>query len=206
MGIDNDSSGAQTVKISPGGSSQPQAPRGPAPYAPQAAETQVEGPIYDPSGQQYSESVRAMNANVQGMSRLGPAAQSEAAATYIGPGPSFGGPAPDRTILIRPNQKPALAWLVVASGPYTGHLYSLTDRKQVVGREAADIVLGDPSASAQHAAIWPEPDDEGGTVFLIQDLASSNGTWVNGEEILKVQLKDDDRLSIGDTALIFKQA
>jgi pSer/pThr/pTyr-binding forkhead associated (FHA) protein len=48
----------------------------------------------------------------------------------------------------------------------------------VLGRERADITIGDPGVSRRHAAVRPV---RGG--LELRDLGSANGTWVNGERI-----------------------
>lgn len=197
-----------TIKVPPaGGGGRSSRSQRPAPYTPPPAETLYEGPPYNTDdGGDSGYTGTGVGYGPVLPSGFGDTGQGEADPTFYRPGPSYGGPAPDGTVLIRPNQKPLMAWLVVANGPYSGHLYTLSGRKEVIGREAADLVLGDPSVSAPHAAVWSQPGEDGSTAFFVQDLASANGTWVNEEEILKAQLKDGDRLVLGDTTLIFKQA
>ena len=85
------------------------------------------------------------------------------------------------------------AYLVVLSGGTTGQTFEI-DRRTVIGRsEGVDIRLGDDMLSREHAVIFPTPDDE----FIIQDLHSSNGTWVNGERIVEYSLRNGDRIQIG---------
>lgn len=63
-----------------------------------------------------------------------------------------------------------------------------------VGRaEDNDICIGNPGVSAHHAVI----KKEGGT-FIVEDLNSKNGTYVNDKKISRVPL------SYGDTISIFK--
>lgn len=201
-----------TIKVGPGGQAPGANPDSgwPGHDMGQAPPTQVDGP--GGAAPSYERGVPPGGGDPGGWPGMGGAgfgapAMGMPPQTVVG-GPGFGvGPMPpaNNTVLIRPNQKPALAWLVVADGPYAGHLFSLSGDKMVIGREASHIVLGDPAVSAQHAAIWAESDGDGGTSFLIQDLASSNGTIVNGREELRVTMKDGDRLKLGDTSLIFKQ-
>ena len=40
------------------------------------------------------------------------------------------------------------------------------------------------------------------TDYYIEDLSSTNGTFVNGEEVKKVPLKDNDEISIGKHTLL----
>lgn len=74
------------------------------------------------------------------------------------------------------------------------------DRDQVTIGRADDNVcaLGDQAASRRHAEITKTA-----TGFVINDLGSSNGTWVNRERIETHQLVDGDEIKIGATALVF---
>jgi len=65
----------------------------------------------------------------------------------------------------------------------------------VIGRgDAADIRLEDPFASSSHARI-----DRQGDVLVIEDMGSTNGTYLNGEPLTGPQpLHAGDRVRIGD--------
>ncbi len=80
------------------------------------------------------------------------------------------------------------------SGKYQGGEFPLrVDREIVVGRSSElDMVLVEDMVSRKHAKITATGDS-----ILIQDLGSTNGTFVNGEKIKKVRLKEGDRILIG---------
>lgn len=62
-----------------------------------------------------------------------------------------------------------------------------------VGRDSGnDIQIDNPAVSSIHARIWQE-----GEVIYIEDAESTNGTYVNGEKIVKVALNDNDEVLIG---------
>jgi len=62
-----------------------------------------------------------------------------------------------------------------------------------VGRDPGnDIQVDNPAVSGIHARIWQED----GTIY-IEDAESTNGTYVNGEKIVKVALNDKDEVLIG---------
>jgi predicted component of type VI protein secretion system len=64
-----------------------------------------------------------------------------------------------------------------------------------IGREECDIILTDPDVSRRHAAIRLE-----GEAVAIEDLGSTNGTYVNGERIgAPRSLRDGDEVKIGST-------
>jgi len=66
-----------------------------------------------------------------------------------------------------------------------------------IGRgEEADITVHDNWASRQHARLSRERDG-----LWVEDLGSSNGTYVNGQRITRTKVSSGDRLSIGITTL-----
>jgi pSer/pThr/pTyr-binding forkhead associated (FHA) protein len=80
------------------------------------------------------------------------------------------------------------------SGKYQGGEFPLRPHREIViGRSSElDMVLVEDMVSRKHAKITT--DDK---TVSIQDLGSTNGTFVNGEKIRKVELKDGDRILIG---------
>ena len=96
-----------------------------------------------------------------------------------------------------------MATLRVISGPATGRIVTI-DRRTVIGRINADLVIEDDQMSRNHAAVEPV---EGGVV--IEDLGSTNGTFVDGQRIDgPVRLTQDARLRVGtsDLALSIPEA
>ena len=87
-----------------------------------------------------------------------------------------------------------------APGHQPGMIYDL-DGDLVLGRgERAEIRLEDPFASAQHARIY-----EQGNAVVIEDLHSTNGTYLN-EELLQAPrpLHPGDRVRIGESEFAFE--
>lgn len=64
-----------------------------------------------------------------------------------------------------------------------------------------DVVVPDPAASRSHARIVRR-----GGVWLIEDLGSTNGTYVNDEPVTERALEDGDRITVGATVLEFRRA
>ncbi|AYO31592.1 FHA domain-containing protein [Biomaibacter acetigenes] len=69
-----------------------------------------------------------------------------------------------------------------------------------IGRASdSDIVIDDPFLSSKHALITKR-----GRSMLIQDLNSTNGTFVNGKKIKKpFRLKENDEVVLGDKKFTF---
>ena len=70
-----------------------------------------------------------------------------------------------------------------------------------IGRSAqTDVPLADDNASRKHCQIrhWAGK-------YLVEDLQSKNGTFVNGNKITKEwPLNDGDLIAVGDTQIVFK--
>jgi serine/threonine protein kinase len=105
---------------------------------------------------------------------------------------------------IPPNNDPSCAAEIPApDGPYlradAGACYPLTRPVTVIGRSPdCDLRLHAPSVSRQHCRIvW-----EGGGA-VVEDLDSTQGTWVNGQRVRSAPLADGDRLEIGGRAFRF---
>ena len=88
-----------------------------------------------------------------------------------------------------------------AAGLKAGSAYSLADGA-VLGRgEQADIRLEDTFASSQHARLAPH-----GEVIVLEDLGSTNGTYLNEEPLRGPQpLHPGDRIRIGDSQFTFER-
>jgi pSer/pThr/pTyr-binding forkhead associated (FHA) protein len=84
------------------------------------------------------------------------------------------------------------------SGKYQGGEFPLRpNREIVIGRSSdLDMVLVEDMVSRKHAKIVTD-----GKVVSIQDLGSTNGTFVNGEKVRSVQLKDGDRILVGTSII-----
>ncbi len=84
------------------------------------------------------------------------------------------------------------------SGKYQGGEFPVTEDKSiVVGRSSdLDMVLVEDMVSRKHARIAMQSDQ-----IWIEDLGSTNGTFVNGEKIKRARLKEGDRVLIGTSIL-----
>lgn len=97
---------------------------------------------------------------------------------------------------------PVLGWLVIMKGKRRGTDFKIDKDSITIGREGScDVALDDETASREHARIRKD-----GQTFVLFDLGSANGTFLNREQIQKQQLEDGDVLRVGETLLIFKEA
>jgi predicted component of type VI protein secretion system len=86
--------------------------------------------------------------------------------------------------------------LIVTQGPNPGYEYILQEEETTIGRSANNsIVLPSPEISRRHAHLWHEGDS-----ILLEDLGSTNGTFVNNARLYKqVALYDGDEIQFGDS-------
>ncbi|MFW6070532.1 MAG: FHA domain-containing protein, partial [bacterium] len=86
--------------------------------------------------------------------------------------------------------------LTIVEGPSADQAYTLSQEEHILGRDdRSDIVLNAPSVSRRHARIVRR-----GGKFYIEDLGSSNGTFLNDQPIEKpVALSSGDEIALGRT-------
>jgi len=88
--------------------------------------------------------------------------------------------------------------LVVERGPRAGMAYVLAPGITTVGRDTqSDIFLDDVTVSRYHARVTVEDD-----TLTVEDVGSTNGTYVNSERTDGVRLKPGDEVIIGKYHLI----
>jgi pSer/pThr/pTyr-binding forkhead associated (FHA) protein len=87
--------------------------------------------------------------------------------------------------------------LVIITGPSSGRKVPLLPMTMSIGREHDNnIELKDPEVARYHARVLFENGR-----FILEDLESSNGTWLNGEQTKQSALVNGDRIKIGDTEM-----
>ena len=87
-----------------------------------------------------------------------------------------------------------------AAGHESGVAYDLTEGA-TLGRGDVEIRLEDPFASSRHARISRE-----GHLLVIEDLGSTNGTYLNEQSLTGPQpLHDGDHIRIGDSEFAYLQ-
>jgi pSer/pThr/pTyr-binding forkhead associated (FHA) protein len=88
-----------------------------------------------------------------------------------------------------------------APGHETGSSYEIPSHGATLGRGDVEIRLDDPFASAHHARVSRE-----GHVVVIEDLGSTNGTYLNEQQLNGPQpLHPGDRIRIGDCEFSYEQ-
>ena len=97
-----------------------------------------------------------------------------------------------------PSRVAKLYALRFISGKYQGGEFPLPNNKEiVVGRSSElDMVLVEDMVSRRHAKLTVTGDQ-----IFIQDLGSTNGTFVNGEKIKRARLQEGDRILIGTSII-----
>ncbi len=88
--------------------------------------------------------------------------------------------------------------LLFVSGRYQGTVYALPgEGKIVAGRESdSELVLGEDLVSRRHAEFVVRDGE-----VTVKDLASTNGTFVNGQRVKKAKLSVGDRVLVGTSLM-----
>lgn len=93
---------------------------------------------------------------------------------------------------------PARLEVVVGTG-MAGSSYPIASRGLSIGRsEDRDVVLPDPAASRHHCSILLQ-----GEAYVLRDMGSANGVYVNAVRVRDCTLSDGDMIRIGNTEMRF---
>jgi hypothetical protein len=88
-----------------------------------------------------------------------------------------------------------------SAGLQAGAAYDLSEGALLGRGDGADIRLEDAFASTRHARLVPQ-----GEVIVLEDLGSTNGTYLNGEPVRGPQpLHVGDQIKIGDSEFRFER-
>jgi pSer/pThr/pTyr-binding forkhead associated (FHA) protein len=91
--------------------------------------------------------------------------------------------------------------LEILNGGFEGMTYDLDGQEVVIGRNpTTHITLLDEGISRVHALIL---FDEVAPGYMIEDLASTNGTKLNGKRVRSALLAEGDEIQIGQTLFRF---
>jgi superfamily II helicase len=93
------------------------------------------------------------------------------------------------------------ARLLVFTGKLTGRAFALPPQgKVILGRsKEASITIPDINLSRAHCSVAATPQG-----YMLEDLDSTNGTYMNGKRIRQVLLRENDRIVLGETELEFR--
>lgn len=100
---------------------------------------------------------------------------------------------------VRESQQSVQAYLIVLSGPEVGRMHKLETSEITLGRSADNAMrINDVGISRRHARLVR---DHAGV--YIEDMASANGTFLNGERLVnRLQLRDGDKITLGSTTIL----
>ncbi|HEX2836447.1 MAG TPA: DUF4388 domain-containing protein [Thermoanaerobaculia bacterium] len=96
--------------------------------------------------------------------------------------------------------RPTIAQLAIASGEHAGKQFPLSEPEYLIGRHRDNTIqLADLGVSGFHSRIYRGPDG-----YVLEDLKSRNGTWVNGMRVFHTTLAHGDKVHIGQTDLLYE--
>ncbi len=90
--------------------------------------------------------------------------------------------------------------LFCISGPLRDSTFALPSGEVPIGRDPANLLaISDPALSRKHCLLSPHGD-----AYVVRDLESRNGTYVNGVAVKEGPVKHGDQLSIGDSVFVLR--
>ncbi len=98
-----------------------------------------------------------------------------------------------------PAEAAGSATLVGIAGPLKGAILTLDSTELSIGRDKGNVlVIDEPAVSRQHCLVRAGEDG-----YRIRDLASRNGTYVNGMPVKERALHNGDQIQVGYCAMLF---
>lgn len=96
--------------------------------------------------------------------------------------------------------RPTIAQLTITTGDHTGKQFPLSEPEYLIGRHRDNTIqLADLGVSGFHSRIYRGPDG-----YVLEDLKSRNGTWVNGMRVFHTTLAHGDKVHVGQTDLLYE--
>ncbi|MGD8352804.1 MAG: FHA domain-containing protein, partial [Pseudomonadota bacterium] len=90
------------------------------------------------------------------------------------------------------------AVLKIIEGPDKGSAVEITAGLTIGSRPDSEMRLEDPTVSRKHAEITKTAEG-----FLLQDLGSTNGTFLNDVQVDRAYLRDGAVVTVGETSMVF---
>ena len=113
-----------------------------------------------------------------------------------------GGEVDDEVTVTIPGGSEGMGILVVKRGPNAGSRFGLEKDVTRIGRHPdSDIVLDDVTVSRRHAEFLQRGDG-----YVVKDVGSLNGTYLNRERIDEAELSNGDEVQIGKFKLVYLAA
>ncbi|HXX67343.1 MAG TPA: GGDEF domain-containing protein [Polyangiaceae bacterium] len=107
-------------------------------------------------------------------------------------------PETERALTVPLAERDPRATLTVISGEGAGRGIALTQRRTLIGRSpAADLRLEDAAISRSHAHVIVKEDG-----YVLEDLGSTNGTFLRGVRVLHTPLAAGDRFQLGPKVVV----
>ncbi|HEY0372802.1 MAG TPA: DUF4388 domain-containing protein [Thermoanaerobaculia bacterium] len=96
--------------------------------------------------------------------------------------------------------RPTLAQFRTPNADGSDRIMPLTEPEYSIGRHRDNAIqIADLGVSGFHARVYRGPEG-----YVLEDLKSRNGTWVNGERVYHHLLTDGDRVHVGQSDLAFE--
>ena len=96
--------------------------------------------------------------------------------------------------------RPTLAQFRTANADGSDRVIALTEPEYSIGRHRDNAIqIADLGVSGFHARVYRGPEG-----YVLEDLKSRNGTWVNGGRVFHHLLSDGDTVHVGQTDLFFE--
>jgi two-component system, cell cycle response regulator len=100
--------------------------------------------------------------------------------------------------LLTPQLEPGKAYLIVIRGRSVGRMVELTGPSSVIGRSTeCDLPVDDEAVSRQHARV-----DREGSEYVLHDLGSTNGLFVDNARVTRHVLRDGNRVQLGSSTIV----
>jgi diguanylate cyclase (GGDEF)-like protein len=103
----------------------------------------------------------------------------------------------DMLVPVREHSRSDEAYVIVIAGPNVGEMFKVGEGGDIGRGGDVQFRLTDTEISRRHARIVRR----GGEVF-VEDLNSTNGTFVNGLQVERQALKDGDKIQVGTTTIL----